>query len=332
MPLVALRYDLRSPAFGTPHAELFGAMLEQVRWADEVGLDAVTLSEHHFTDGGFLPSPITVAAAVAAATQRIRLNLAAVLAPLHDPLLLAEDLAVLDQISGGRTSVVLGLGYRPEEFAALGVDRARRGALLEETVEVMRTAWSGAPVTRHGTTVVVRPLPRTPGGPMLFVGGSTEVAARRAARLRCGFYPALADPALLDAYLDECARHGIEPGPAFLPASPAFVHVSDDPDRDWERIAPHALDDATTYASWQTAGQRSVVESAALTVDDLRAEGVYRVVTPDECVALANSLAEFDTFVLHPLMGGLDPSLAWESLRRFERDVLPYLHRPAALP
>src|SRR5690606_20598071 len=102
-----------------------------------------------------------------------------------DPIRLAEQLAVLDLASGGRVTIVAGLGYREEEFAMAGVDRKRRGTVMEEAVETMRRAWTGEPFEYRGRRVVVTPKPKTPGGPTLLVGGSTEKAARRAARLRC---------------------------------------------------------------------------------------------------------------------------------------------------
>jgi hypothetical protein len=100
------------------------------------------------------------------------------------------------------------------------------------------------------------------------------------------------------------------------------VHVTEDPERAWAQIGPHALFDAQTYAAWQTDGQRSQVHVDAQTVDDVRTSGVYAVVTPDECVALAN---EMGSLVFHPLMGGMDPDLGWESLELFEKKVLPRL-------
>jgi hypothetical protein len=125
---------------------------------------------------------------------------------------------------------------------------------------------------------------------------------------------------------------GRPPGYCTLPTGPAFVHVSDDPERDWPRIAPFALADATTYSSWQQPGVRSIVESGATTVDELRAEGKYKVLTPDECVALIETYEPFQGFVLHPLMGGLDPDLAWASLELFAAKVLPRVKPPAAPP
>lgn len=201
-----------------------------------------------------------------------------------------------------------------------GIAREDRVRLLEEHLRVLRQAWTGEPFLYRGRQVRVTPRPAHPI--TIFLGGSTVAAARRAARLRTAFLPAVADPALATAYTEECHRVGYPEGFVLMPGGPGFVHVSRDPERDWERIAPHALYDATTYAAWQPPGQRSQVHVAGHTVDDVRRSGVYAVVTPEECISLAR---EHGRVVLHPLMGGIAPDLAWESLRSFAREVWPYI-------
>src|SRR5438876_8520321 len=141
---------------------------------DRHGVDFVVLSEHHGVEDGYLPAPLTVAAAIAGRTKSIRINPAAVLVPLHDPVRLAEQLAVLDLASGSRVGLIAGLGYRREEFAMAGVDRAERGRLLEEYVAVMRQAWTGEPFTWRGRTIRVTPKAAAP--PMVLDGGVTEYA------------------------------------------------------------------------------------------------------------------------------------------------------------
>src|SRR2546427_7231592 len=183
MTMIGLRYDLRAPSFcSVTHADLYAACLEQCAWADRLGLDFVVLSEHHGVDDGYLPAPLTLAAAIAGRTKSIRINVAAVLVPLHDPVRLAEELAVLDLASASRVGFVAGLGYRDEEFAMAGVDRKARGRLLEEYVDVLRRAWTGEPVEWRGRTIRVTPKP--PSEALMLVGGSTAAAARRPARLR----------------------------------------------------------------------------------------------------------------------------------------------------
>jgi alkanesulfonate monooxygenase SsuD/methylene tetrahydromethanopterin reductase-like flavin-dependent oxidoreductase (luciferase family) len=319
MAMIGIRFDLRVPPFSkTTHAEMYAACLDQCAWADEHGLDIIVLSEHHGVADGYLPAPLTLAAAIAGRTKKIRISIAAVLVPMHDPVRLAEQLAVLDLASGSRVSLVAGLGYRQEEFAMAGIDRKQRGKLLEEYVGVMRQAWTGEPFEWRGRTVRVTPKPKAP--PMILVGGSTAIAARRAARLHAGFFPAIGDQRLADTYNAECARLGFTGGFVSLPAGPGFVHVSEDPERDWPLIAPHALYDSQTYAAWQTPDQRSSMHVEAQTIDDLRRSGVYQVVTPDECVALAQAMGRI---ILHPLMGGIPPVLGWQGLRLFESQVLP---------
>src|SRR2546421_10473261 len=153
MTMLGLRYDLRVPPFApTTHADLYGACLDQCAWADERGLDFVALSEHHGVEDGYLPAPLTLAAAIAGRTRRIPISIAAVLVPLHDPVRLAEELAVLALASGGRVSLVAGLGYRPEEFTMAGGERKARGRLPEEYVGGIRKAWTGGPFERGGRT------------------------------------------------------------------------------------------------------------------------------------------------------------------------------------
>ncbi len=326
MAMLALRYDLRKPDWGpATHAELYAACLEQCEWGDERGFDAVVISEHHGSPDGYLPAPVTMAAAIAGRTKRIMINIAAILVPLHDPVRLAEQLAVADLASGGRVSFVAGIGYRPEEFAMAGVDKKRRGKLVEEYLEVMRKAWTGEPFEWQGRTIVVTPTPLTQPHPVIMIGGSGEIAARRAARLRTPFFPAIGDPKLAEIYEEECAKVGYTEGFVNLPAGPGFVHVAEDPEAAWAKIGPHALHEANVYESWQTPDQRSQVDVRATTVDEVRKSGVYQVVTPDECVALAKELGDLGTLLFHPLMGGIPPDLAWESLELFEAKVLPRL-------
>jgi alkanesulfonate monooxygenase SsuD/methylene tetrahydromethanopterin reductase-like flavin-dependent oxidoreductase (luciferase family) len=315
---VVLRYDLRAPAFaGVTHSELYAACLEQCAWADEHGLSGVTLAEHHGSEDGYLPSPLTLGAAIAGCTKRLSIAIAAVIAPLHDPVRLAEQVAVLELVSGGRAVLFAVPGYRHEEFEMAGVDRAQRWGLLEENVEVMRKAWSGEPFEWRGRTVRVTPKPRVQ--PTLIIGGVTEAAARRAARLLAGYNPSSSqDPRLPEAYYAECARIGWDGGFVAGSSAIACVHVSEDPERDWARIAPHALYEAQAYASWRDpvlAGR-----PAPTSAEELRQTGAYRVVTPDECVALAGQTG---SILLHPLLAGMPLDLGWASLELFAAKVLP---------
>src|SRR6202140_2634953 len=184
-----VRFALRVPDFApTTHARQYEAALDMTGWADRLGLDVVILSEHHGAPDGYLPAPLTLAAAILGRTPRIPVNVAAVLVPLHDPIRLAEQLAVLDLCAPGRISLVAGVGYRSVEFAMAGVERSARGRLLEEGVEGLRRARGGGGGGGVGT-----PNRATPAGPTIMIGGPPGIAAGRAPRLHCGFFPALGD-------------------------------------------------------------------------------------------------------------------------------------------
>src|SRR5262249_48110377 len=136
--------------------------------------------------------------------------------------------------------------------------------------------------------------------------------------------PAIADPKLSEAYDDEAKKVGFTGGFVSMPGGPGFVHVTEDPERAWETIGPHALYDAATYAAWQPAGQRSQGHVDAKTIDDVKKSGVFAVVTPDECIELARTQGRV---ILHPLMGGLDPEFSWRSLELVEKKVLPRIRQ-----
>src|ERR1700709_369142 len=138
---LALRYVMRAPAFGAPAAALYPAAVQQCAFPDAVGFDTVYMAEHHGAEDGYCPSPIVLAAAIAGRTERMTMHFSALVAVLHNPLRLAEDLGVLDVISGGRVEMTLGIGYRQHEYDTFGIDRRRRVKILEETIGVFMQAW-----------------------------------------------------------------------------------------------------------------------------------------------------------------------------------------------
>jgi alkanesulfonate monooxygenase SsuD/methylene tetrahydromethanopterin reductase-like flavin-dependent oxidoreductase (luciferase family) len=326
MAYFGLRFDLRNPSFaGVGGVERYREALDMAAWADRLGFVTCVLSEHHGSDDGYCPSPITMAAAVAARTQSMRIQLAAIVASFHDPLRLAEDLAVADLISGGRLDVVVTNGYVAGEFAMFDRPLSERPARTTETVEVLRAAWSGEPFDYRGRTVCVTPAPAQPGGPSLTLGGSTPAAARRAARLGLKFMPS--SPEVWQPYRDAVIElGGDDPGP-HLGGDTSFFHLAADVEAGWEAIAPHALHEVNAYGAWQAeAGVEGVGGYSRVTdADALRATGQYRVMTPGELVAELRAAGPYAFAMFHPMMGGIPPELAWSSLHLFEREVLPQL-------
>ncbi|MGW7288019.1 LLM class flavin-dependent oxidoreductase [Streptomyces sp. NPDC054847] len=323
MAFTVARFNMVDPA-ATPEtlAARYRAALEMAVYADDRGVDTVQTEEHHGAGNNWLPSPLAFAGAVLGATRRIAVTVSAVIGPLHEPLRMAEDIAVLDLIGQGRLVTVAGIGYRPEEYAQFGVDWSRRGQLQDELLETLLAAWTGESFVYRGRSVRVTPRPYTRPHPLLIVGGSSRAAARRAARLGLPFFPSAHLPELEAYYEERRAEYGTD-GFCMMPAEKTtLLHVSEDPDRAWALYGEHFLHEARTYASWQSPDIRSAVRSAAGTVRDLRDEGVYRIVTPDECVALGA-----ESLVLHPLCGGMPVDEGWRSLQLLCEHVLPRLTR-----
>lgn len=324
MPFSVLRLDMRSPGYTDERrSELYSTALDMAAFVDERGFDAISVSEHHGTEDGFLSSPIALGGCIVGRTRRVRVGVVALLLPLYDPIKLAEDLAVLDLASGGRFAITAGIGYRPEEYAMLGKDWAGRGRLMDEGLEALVGAWSGEPFEWKGQSVRLSPPPLTRPLPPVMVGGASKLGARRAARFGLPFQPSVNTPEVLQEYIDECGRRGIETPILLPPGSGETIIVSEDPERGWAEHGRHLLHDAMVYASWQPANHRSAVHSDAKTVEELRSEGRYRILTPDQCVERARERGALCDFVLFPLCGGTPPELAWASLQLYVDKVLP---------
>ncbi len=335
----ALRYDLRNPPqWRRPFDQHYAHFLNQVAWADEHGFSRVTLSEHHFSEDGYIPSLMTVAAAVAARTKHLQIALNLVLLPLKHPVQVAEDTAIVDIISGGRMQLMLGAGYRNAEFDGYGISMKQRGGRMEEGVEIIRRCWEQEEFSFEGRywslkNVRVMPKPVQKPRPQILMGGSSSAAARRAARIGDGFQPTV--PRVMKAWREEMIRLGKDPGPEPSPPQPddprppaSFLHIARDPKAAWKVIGPHALYETNSYALWtQDRGGSASPYSASDDPDTLLAAGTYGVLTPDEAVALGKRMEERSPsagFVFHPMMGGMPLELGQESLELVVNEVVPH--------
>lgn len=191
----------RFPGDDRSDAELYAQALDLAVQAEDLGLDSVWVSEHHFVDDSYLPSCLPLCAAIAARTNRVGIGTAVLLAPLHDPLRLAEDAAVTDLIARGRLIMGVGLGWRDEEFAGLGVPLRERVPRMVAAIDTMRRGWRGELVPggprQQLAAVPVRPLPARAGGPPVWIGAMSEPAVRRAGRIADGLMAAEVSPAML---------------------------------------------------------------------------------------------------------------------------------------
>jgi hypothetical protein len=189
----------------------------------------------------------------------------------------------------------------------------------------LKAAWSGEPFEFRGRQVQVLPKPAQDGGPRISLGGSVEAAARRAARIADGFVPST--PEIWQFYVEECLALGKpDPGPN-LGGDTSVVHVATDVDEGWEQLAPYAMHEVNAYGAWSAAAGLDTQVGYDLYEDpeELRASGRYRVMTPQQLVDDIGGRGPFAFTMLHPMVGGFPPELAWRSLELIEHEVLPAL-------
>jgi alkanesulfonate monooxygenase SsuD/methylene tetrahydromethanopterin reductase-like flavin-dependent oxidoreductase (luciferase family) len=279
---VMLRFDMRQPDIcTTSRADMYQAAIEQCAWGEQNGFRSVHLSEHHGSEDGYCPSPLLLASAIAARTTNMRMFISALIAPLHDPVQLAEDLAVLDIISRGRVIPVLSGGYREEEFAAVGKSLKARRDYMDGIGPFLQQAWSGETFQHGERTVTITPRPHSEPRPMILMGGSSKPAARRAARYADFFIPS--GPEIFEFYREELQKLGKQdPGP--MPAAPSTVtFVAEEPDAYWQQIAPHVLHETNIYARWAERAQVFSPYKHFDHSDDLRASGAYKACVISRC-------------------------------------------------
>src|SRR5207247_6143827 len=159
-------YFLQAPP-ALAHPEVVRHEIEQMVWTEELGFDSIWLTEHHFIEYGLSVSPAILATAAAMRTQRIRIGLAAAILPFHDPIRLAEELAMADILSGGRLDVGVGRGNRPVEFEGYRIPQIESRERFEEALGILIRAWTlerfaheGRPYTIPEARVMPKPLPR----------------------------------------------------------------------------------------------------------------------------------------------------------------------------
>jgi alkanesulfonate monooxygenase SsuD/methylene tetrahydromethanopterin reductase-like flavin-dependent oxidoreductase (luciferase family) len=314
MLLTVLRFNFASPQ-GQPRrqSELLRTALELAQWGESQGITTISVDEHHATGHGWSCNPIMTAAMFLARTSTLIASVDCALGPLWNPVRLAEDIALVDNVSRGRLHTTVGLGYRTVEYEELGVDFSRRGKLMDSLLERMLSVWSA-------TGTWTRPHPP------LYVGGGARVTARRAAHF--GLPLSLADhlPDIAAYYRELCAEAGIAPL-VIMPGAinRGMIYLHEDPDRAWAELGEHILWEAVTYGGWSV-DQRSLMHLPGVqTLEEVRASGRYRFLTPNQLVAEVTDAPNYGPIVLHPLVGGMPADEAWKSVQLLTEKVLPAL-------
>lgn len=328
MTVPILRFNFASPD-GDPATrhEIISAAMELAEWGDRRGVAAVSIDEHHVTGHGWSSNPVMAAAMFLQRTENLFLSIDCALGPLWNPVRLAEDIAFVDTVSGGRLHTTVGLGYREVEYGALGVDFSQRAPLMDHLLRTMLAAWSGSPIVEHDPTARLASATWSKPHPPLYVGGGVRATARRAVRFGLGLSLPAHQPDLARYYQELCGRAGIEPlliMPA--PVNRGMVYLCEDPDKAWHEFGSHILWEAVTYGAWSRDRALSSMHLPGVqSLEEVRSSGRYRFLTPDQLVAEVRDCPDYGALVLHPLVGGMPIDEAWNSLQLLTDDVLPRL-------
>ncbi|CAB4556462.1 unannotated protein [freshwater metagenome] len=283
---LGLYFDLRNPApWARPWPEVYGRALDLVVEAEHLGAASVWFSEHHLFTDGYLPQPLTFAAAAAARTSRVRIGTAVLVAALRPAALVAEEAAVIDQLSGGRLELGIGAGYSVPEYELYNADITKRYGLTDSAVAEIRRLLDDGIVTPPAAQ---NPFP-------LWLGYQGPQGAKRAGRLGVGLLSL--DPSLLDPYREGLIEGGHDPEIARTGGMLDII-VADDPEEAFERILPHYAHQLNSYRAAAVAGSGRDAPKE-ITVEKLRGGAAQkgqipglRVLTPTDAVTAIREATE----------------------------------------
>ena len=341
------------PHLGRTEAQVYADALDEIELADRLGFHGVWLVEHHLMPGySHASKPELVLAALARRTGRIRLGLGVVPLPYHHPLHVAERMATLDLLSGGRLEAGIGRGFSPAEYAAFGVDMAQSRELVDESLAVLRAAAAGGPIThrgRHFALENVRLIPRPvqqPWPPLWTAAVSPATfdwAAREGLGVLAGpFKPWAMVAADVRRYRDawthaEAPRIGMTVAMLCLPDGERARRLAA-PALRWSygellRVATPVLERLVpSYEQLRDIGRFRRVLALGARLRVLELAGLAVVGTPQQCVERLRRYADAGvTHLLCSIGGGALPTdVVRESLACIAADVLPALAADAS--
>jgi len=327
------------PGTGRTFNQEYREVLEMARLAEALGFDSAWVSEHHGAGDGYLPSLLPLLAGIAGSTSRIRLGTGVMLAPFHDPTRLAEDAAVVDQLSGGRLILGLGLGWREEEFRMWGIPIRERLRRTTETVEILRRAWTGERFSFEGRhyhydDVLVPPTPFAGGGVPIYLGGMNDPAIERAGRIADGYIRTRSEYATWPeavALAERGARSAGRDPTALGYAQLQNAFPWDDAESGWEVIREGAAHHLGIYTGWAQGGD---TPGQGFLIGELPEDGLRHMNptgTPREIASLLRTMIEpfRDRKEFHLIVRLHYPGLGFETSSRaielFGEQVLPAL-------
>lgn len=320
--------------------QLYAELVEQARTAEGAGLDSVWVSEHHFVDDGYISGPLAILGGLATATSDIEIGSSIVLAPLHDPIRIAEDAAAIDLLSGGRFTLGLGLGYRDEEFETFGVPKSERAARMGDSVHTIRDALSEGPLEYdsefHDADPEVTVTPKPEREVPIVLAGGAPPAVRRAGRLGDGWLalPGESIPGLEKRVADiEDARESAGVERPFTVYPGARGYVGESREHAWETMKDGYFYTLSKYGEFGLAGLEpyrdadSIEDLPEPAREEMREQAIFG--SPEQVVeeleTYRRALGDDAHFVLRTFLPGVPSEDIEAGLRRLGEDVAPHL-------
>ncbi|MBT6273962.1 MAG: LLM class flavin-dependent oxidoreductase [Chromatiales bacterium] len=309
--------------------------LTEAEHAEACGFSGFFFGEHHQDKDGFLPSPLVVAAAAAARTSTIEIGTSVILLPLHHPIRVAEDLATLDAIAGGRARLGVGLGYQPADFDMFGIDASKRVEIFEECMAVLRHCFSGERFSytgKHYQVENVRMTPRPIAQPTpIWIGAWAPQAVRRAGALGdawvIGPSASLSDvEPLVDVYHEAAARAGVKPK-LVLMRDGWVANTRREAD---EVYGPEVMTAYQYYWQNRALAFQGIESKSAFTLENLAVDRII-MGTPEDCVEQLKRWQQVigaDEVMLrlrHAHSGGPPHARIMNAIELFGREVIPAL-------
>jgi alkanesulfonate monooxygenase SsuD/methylene tetrahydromethanopterin reductase-like flavin-dependent oxidoreductase (luciferase family) len=330
---------MQSPT-AAPHAEVFGRAVEIAQAADEMEFESIWCAEHHFSTYGYLSRPLMFSVHLANQTKKIRVGSMVVVLPLHHPLIVAEEIATADLLSGGRLDVGLGRGYQTYEFERFGQDLKESGDRFNEGVDVMLKAFEGKPFSYEGkyynfeeTSVYPQPV-QQPRPPIWVVGQSKfsiEATLKRGFNLVSGGFGVPIEMLReFRQHLDEIVAQQVSP-PPFRISTQRPVYVTHD-ESELPAIIEHARWNMRVTLSLRQGLQRVENGLAVATPfenepsDDELLESYFVMGTPETCIERINALRDamgIDHFNASFWFGDLKQEQVLRSMKLFHDEVMP---------
>ena len=330
-----LLYDLRNPPrWYKPENELYNEFLEHCEMAEDAGWDCIWICEHHYDpDTNWIPSALTLSAAVAARTKRIKIGTGIIVLPQHDPVRVAEATTVLDHVSNGRFRLGVAIGYRVGEYRADNIDRKERIPRMTEGIKIIQKCFTEDKFSYDGrfwkiTDMTFSPKPISKPYPPIYVAANSKPAAARAGRLGVHAFPS-ANREIANLYYDALKENGHEPSQFEFSGLNGSLFVSEDPEKDWEEAKEHVMTRSEWYHYYYSEAGQRIGDTTTLETRTQRARERFVDVQGaidhvEQLIAEVPQMTEIVWFAGYP---GMPLSKSNKSLELFAKKVMPRFHQ-----